>query len=328
MLVFPNNTKFNLYGQGKLRVHYHKRTSVISTFQPVSNRTKMNRKISFSTQGYRADFGDINLYRMLPNSYTNAVGPFVFLDRIPLVKHSIDKRMTNAGTGAHPHRGFATLTYVVKGECEHFDSRGHHSKVYSGGVQWMKAGNGILHNELLNTDLQTGEMLTQAFQIWINLPSKIKVETPDYVSIDAADVPQQILSGKQGWLKVIAGDYQELTSKIPSYSKQFLYHIHLEVGKQFAIDTEAGIEYAVLLPEHDAMVNDTEFKKGSFIGFDRVGETIEISNSSQSAIDILLMGGEKYNEPIVAQGPFVMNTQNEIALAYSDFYAGKYGSIK
>jgi redox-sensitive bicupin YhaK (pirin superfamily) len=288
----------------------------------------MNKKISFSTQGYRTDFGDINLYRMLPNKRMEAVGPFVFLDRIPLVKHSVDKRMTNKGTGAHPHRGFATLTYLIKGECEHFDSRGHHSKVYSGGVQWMKAGNGILHNEILNTDSQTGEMLTQGFQIWINLPSKIKAEAPEYVSVDAADVPQQMLSDKKGWLKVIVGEYQNLTSKIPDYSKQFLYHIHLETGKQFAIATEKGLEYALLLPEHNAVINDTEFEKGSFIEFDREGGTIEISNNFKSAIDILLMGGEKYNEPIVAQGPFVMNTQNEIAQAYSDFYAGKYGQIK
>jgi redox-sensitive bicupin YhaK (pirin superfamily) len=288
----------------------------------------MNKKISFSTQGYRTDFGDINLYRMLPNSRMNAVGPFVFIDRIPLVKHSVDKRMTNTGTGAHPHRGFATLTYLIKGECEHFDSRGHHSKVYSGGVQWMKAGNGILHNEILNTDLQTGEMLTQAFQIWINLPSKIKAENPEYVSIDATDVPQQMLDDKKGWLKVIVGEYQDLKSNIPNYSKQFLYHIHLEAEKHFSIDTEKGLEYAVLLAEHDLLINNIEFKKGELIEFDREDGTIEIGNTSKSAIDFLLIGGEKYNEPIVAQGPFVMNTQNEIAKAYSDFYAGKYGEIK
>jgi redox-sensitive bicupin YhaK (pirin superfamily) len=287
----------------------------------------MNKNIISSTQGYRTSFGDINLYRILPNDNTNAIGPFVFLDRIPLVKHMIDKRSTNRGTGAHPHRGFTTLTYLLKGECEHFDSRGHQSKVYSGGVQWMKAGNGIVHNEILNTDSQTGEMLTQGFQIWINLPSKIKAEPPEYVSINAADVPKKILDNKKGWLKVIVGEYQSLQSKIPTYSKQFLYHIHLETGNHFSIESEKGIAYAILLTEQDAVINNSEFKKGTFIEFDREGGTIEIVNNSYSAIDVLLFGGEKYNEPIVAQGPFIMNTQNEIAQAYSDFYDGKYGDI-
>ena len=192
----------------------------------------------------------------------------------------------------------------------------------------MKAGNGIVHNEILNTDSQTGEMLTQGFQIWINLPSKIKAETPEYVSIDAQDVPKLILADKKGWLKVIVGEYQNLKSKIPTYSKQFLYHIHLETGKHFSIETEKGLEYAVLLPEHYAVINHTDCKKGTLIEFDRDGGTIEISNNSKSTIDILLFGGEKYDEPIVAQGPFIMNTHNEIAQAYSDFYEGKYGEIK
>lgn len=288
----------------------------------------MKKQISFSAQGHRADIGDITIYRMLPNRYAEAVGPFVFLDHIPLVRHSANRTMMNAGTGAHPHRGIATLTYILQGEGEHFDSRGHHAKVYSGGVQWMKAGNGIIHDETLNTDSQTGNMLTHGFQFWINLPAGIKAETPEYFSIQASEVPQQLLSDKKGWLKVLVGEFENLKSKIPNYSKQFLYHIHLETGKQFSLNTETGLEYAALLPEHNAVVNDTEFKKGDFIEFDRQGGTIEINNTLESAIDIVLFGGEHYTEPIVAQGPFVMNTQSEIADAYRDFYAGKYGEIK
>lgn len=285
------------------------------------------KQISFSGSGQRADIGDITIYRMLPNRYADAVGPFVFLDHAAPVLHSSNKSMMKSGTGAHPHRGIATLTYIMNGEAEHFDSRGNHVKVYSGGVQWMKAGNGIIHDETVNTDSQTGDMITHGFQFWINLPSKIKLEEPEYLSIQANEVPQQILSDKRGWLKVIVGEYENLKSKIPNYSKQFLYHIHLEAEKQFSIDTENGLEFAVLLPEHDAVINETEFKKGDFIEFGREEGTIEINNKSKSAIDIILFGGEKYAEPIVAQGPFVMNTMSEIADAYRDFYDGKYGKI-
>jgi redox-sensitive bicupin YhaK (pirin superfamily) len=288
----------------------------------------MKKKISFSTQGQRADIGEYKINRMLPNRYAEAVGPFVFLDHALLIKHSPDEPIKKVnGSGAHPHRGIATLTYILNGEADHHDSRGHQEKVRSGGAQWMKAGNGIIHDEVLNVDPQTTDQLTHAFQFWINLPSKQKSESPEYLPVQANAVPQKTLSDKRGWIRVIAGEFENLLSKIPNYSKQFLYHIHLESGKQFSLPTEKGLEYAAFLPLHNAVVNDNEFSKGEFIEFDRNEGTIEISNNTEAGIDIILFGGENYTEPIVAQGPFVMNTQTEIADAYRDFHDGKYGRI-
>ena len=288
----------------------------------------MKRKIGFTTQGQRADIGEYIINRILPNRYVESVGPFVFLDHVPPAKHSPDEplKVVN-GKGAHPHRGIATLTYILNGEADHFDSRGHHAKVNSGGVQWMKAGNGIIHDEAVNVDPQTNDYLTHAFQFWINLPSKNKAEPPDYLPIQSSEVPQQMLSDKKGWIKVIVGEYENIASKVPNYSKQFLNHIHLEAGKQFPLATEKGWEYAAFLPLQNAVINDTEFKKGEFIAFDRNEGTIEINNKSEAGIEIIVFGGEKYAEPIVAGGPFVMNSQTEIAQAYRDFHAGKYGNI-
>jgi redox-sensitive bicupin YhaK (pirin superfamily) len=255
----------------------------------------MKKQVSFSTQGRRADIGEFAIHRMLPNRYADAVGPFVFLDHVLPVKHSPDEphKVVN-GKGAHPHRGIATLTYILKGEAEHLDSRGHHAKVNSGGAQWMKAGNGIIHDEVVNVDPKTNDLLTHAFQFWINLPSKQKAEPPEYLPVQASDVPQQILPDKKGWIKVIAGVYENLVSKIPNYSKQFLYHIHLEPGKQFSLSTEKALEYAAFLPLRNAVINDTEFTAGDLIEFDRDEGTIEISNNSNETIDIILFGGEKY----------------------------------
>ncbi|MBK7231173.1 MAG: pirin family protein [Saprospiraceae bacterium] len=285
------------------------------------------KKISFSAQGKRADIGDITIFRILPNRYADSVGPFVFLDHIAPVLHEDDKELMNEGTGAHPHRGIATLTYILHGEGEHFDSRGNHAKVFSGGAKWMKAGNGIIHDETFKVDSQTADRMTHGFQFWINLPSHIKAESPEYLPIPAADVPKHILDGDRGWVKVIVGEYENAKSMIPNYSKQFLFHIHLENGKQFSIATEKDLEYAVFLPEHDVIINEDTFKAGEFIEFGREEGMIEIHNPSNSAIDILLFGGEKYTEPIVAHGPFVMNSQSEIAEAFRDYHAGKYGEI-
>jgi len=287
----------------------------------------MKKQISFSAQGHRADIGDMVIYRILPNRYAEAVGPFVFLDHLAPVKHTPGKPKMKEGTGAHPHRGIATLTYVLSGEAEHFDSRGHHAKVFSGGIQWMKAGNGIIHDETMNPDPQTGNQEMHGFQFWINLPSAVKKEEPAYLSIQADEVPQMQLSDNSGWIKVIAGQYGELVSKIPDYSRQYLYHIHLSSGKQFSLMTEKGLEYAAFLPQQDVTINDTGFNAGDFIEFDREEGTIEITNNAEVAADIILFGGEKYTEPIVAHGPFVMNTMQEISAAYNDFHQGAYGKI-
>jgi redox-sensitive bicupin YhaK (pirin superfamily) len=145
--------------------------------------------------------------------------------------------------------------------------------------------------------------------------------------VQASDVPKKMLNDNAGWLRVIAGEYENLVSKIPTYSKQFLYHIHLNGGKDFSIDTNNEYDYAAFLPLNNAVVNGAEFKIGDFLLFDKNGETIEINNPAQTPSDIILFGGEPYLEPIVAYGPFVMNTQEEIANAYSDFHLGKYGQI-
>jgi redox-sensitive bicupin YhaK (pirin superfamily) len=295
----------------------------------------MKKKISFTARGQRADIGEYIINRILPNRYADAVGPFVFLDHALPIKHSPDESIKLAnGTGAHPHRGIATLTYLLNGEADHLDSRGHHARVRSGGAQWMKAGNGIVHDEAINVDPETNDLLTHGFQFWINLPAKQKAEAPEYLAMQASEIPQQALPDNSGWIKVIVGDYEGVASRIPDYSKQFLYHIHLAPGKQFSLVAEKGLEYAAFLPLQNAVINDTEFEKGEFIEFDRSEGTIEIKNlpvgqvgNSNDGIDIILFGGEKYTEPIAAAGPFVMNTREEIVEAYRDFHNGKYGEI-
>jgi redox-sensitive bicupin YhaK (pirin superfamily) len=285
----------------------------------------MKKQTSFSTTGNSTTVGSLSIQRILPNRYADKVGPFVFLDHIvPVVKGTI----TRKGMGAHPHRGIATLTYVLQGEVEHFDSAGNEAIIHSGGVQWMKAGNGIIHDENLNYDSQTESKFIHGFQFWINLPAKNKAEKPAHIAVQADDVPKKVLPDESGWLKVIVGQYEELSSTIPDYSKQFLYHIQLNAGKQFSIGMENKIEVAAFLPTQNVLLNEAEFQAGEFVEFDRVAGEIEVKNTSPFAIDVLLFGGEEYTEPIVAEGPFVMNSPAEISTAYRDFYAEKYGKIK
>lgn len=289
----------------------------------------MKKKIVFTSQGHRADVGEYKIYRIFPNGYSQAIGPFVFLDYVPPVLHAADEpRKTINGSGAHPHRGIATLTYVLNGEADHFDSNGHHAKVYSGGAQWMKAGTGIIHDEAMNPDAHEQDRLTHAFQFWINLPAKNKAEKPDYLPVQANEMQKKSLENNAGWLKVVSGKYGEMTSKIPTYLQQFIYHIRLEAGKQFFLNSEAGLEYAAFLLTNFLAVNDTQFKQGELLMFDTDEGIMELSNTSEQPADIIVFGGAPYTEPIVAHGPFVMNSEKEIATAYNDFHSGKYGRIK
>lgn len=288
----------------------------------------MKKKIVFSAQGRRADVGEYTIYRVLPDHQVRSVGSFVFLDYVPPVLHAPDEvRKIVDGKGAHPHRGIATLTYVLNGEADHFDSNGHHAKVYSGGAQWMKAGTGIIHDESMNPDPNTSDRLTHGFQFWVNLPAKNKLERPDYLPVQASEIPKIILDDNTGWLKVVVGSYDNHVSPIPVYLEQFIYHIYLLPGKTFLLNTIENFEYAAFILKAGVVINDTISQEREFFLFDKQSGIIEIHNPSVIPVEIIMFGGETYTEPIVAQGPFVMNTQEEISIAYSDFFTGKYGTI-
>ncbi len=287
----------------------------------------MKKQVKFTAPGHRADIGEYKIDRILPNKQIRAVGPFVFLDYLLPVTHASDeKRLKADGKNAHPHRGIATLTYVISGEADHHDSNNRHALVRTGGVQWMKAGNGIVHDESFNVDERSGSLLTQGMQFWINLPAKNKAEKPDYIPLQAGEIPRKDL-GANGWLKVVAGELETLKSKIPGYSKQFIYHVHLEAGKRFSLPTEGGLEYAVF-PLKDAIIEGEVYKQGELVILDETGSLLELAANSNESTDLIVFGGEHYNEPVVSYGPFVMNTEHEISEAYNDFYDGKYGQIK
>jgi redox-sensitive bicupin YhaK (pirin superfamily) len=284
----------------------------------------MKKETNFSTKGDRTSLGPLIINRMLPNTYTNKVGSFVFLDYVaPAIKEIINTK----GIGAHPHRGIATLTYILQGEVEHFDSAGNTGKIHSGGAQWMKAGNGVIHDEIINYDSKTESKIIEGFQFWINLPAKNKAEDPVHIAIQAKEIPKKVLLDEAGWIKVIVGNYEDLNAIIPNYAEQFLYHLHIESRKQFSINLSHKIESAAFLTTKKATLNDEEFEAGELVEFGSKEGEIEIKNNSDTAIDVLLFGGEAYTEPIVSEGPFVMNSSGEIMEAYRDFYAGKYGRM-
>ncbi len=292
-------------------------------------RAKIKQKIRFSLHSQSAQLGEIEVQRVLPNELTQAIGPFVFIEHFLSYKqptNGLHKGLVEKSS--NPCRGIATLTYILAGEVEHWDSIGNHVKLSSGGAHWTNAGRGIVHYEAIRPEPGTTNPDTSVVRFWVNLPSKDKTREPGYFALQSNNIPKKELEGIAGWIKILSGNYGNETAEIPCCSKEFLYHIHLESEKQFSITTDQTIEYAVFLPSDKAIVNDTEFQAGKLIVFTSDGEIIEINNSSETAIDIMLFGGQPYNERIVSDGFFVMNTPHEITQAYNDYYEGKYGQIE
>jgi len=288
----------------------------------------MKKEVRFSVQNQHTWVDEIKVHHLLPNKFVQAIGPFVLLEHISSYKQSSNEpHQEVGGKCSHPCRGIGTLTYILSGEVEHLDSKGNHIKLSSGGVHWMKAGKGIIRDEVVSAECRITNTNVSVVRFWINLPSKNKCEEPEYFSLPANDIPNQILTDDTGWIRILSGEYENMMAKVPCYSKQFLCHVHLEAGKQFSTITDMALECGAFLLTNSAVINDRGFEAGEFIIFSSEGELIEINNKGKTAVDIILFGGEPYNEPIVVEGTFVMNTPHEITQAYNDYYDGKYGDI-
>jgi redox-sensitive bicupin YhaK (pirin superfamily) len=289
----------------------------------------MKKKIRFSIQHPCTSAGDVKTHMLLPNKFVQAIGPFVFLQHIFSSKHSMNgSYKAPAGKNSHPYRGMVILTYIISGEVEHLDSIGNHITLSSGGVHWTNTGKGIIQDEAVKSELSSDSPEISILRFWINLPSAHKSQNPGYLFFQSDEIPIQELEDGAGWIKILLGGYGVSNAQAPCYSKEFIYHIHLEAGKQCSIKTREKIDCAVFLPSNKVVMNDIEFQADKLIAFTSHGEIIELYNSSETATDIIQFGGERCSEPIVAEETFVMNTPHEITQAYNDFYDGKYGQIK
>lgn len=290
-------------------------------------KTTQQRSVKGSYSGMNSKVGDFLVNRLLPGSTVHAVGPFVFLDHLYPTEQKAKTPTLPSGQFAHPHRGIATFSYIFSGALEHFDSHGGHGIVEAGGAQWMKAGNGVVHDEHNSPKFQQTGGTLHSLQFWINLPAKNKAEAPDYLALHRSDIPEIELPDHAGTLRVVIGNIGEKQSPVQTYSAQFLYHVILQPKSKFTLAVPAEQEAAAFIPLREATINGSDFGNSELVYFRTEEGEIELYNKSTSAIDIILFGGERYAEPIVAEGPFVMNSRNEIAQAYKDFFDGKYGEI-
>lgn len=232
------------------------------------------------------------------------------------------------GVGAHPHKGFETVTIAYKGKIEHKDSRGNHGVIGEGDVQWMTAGAGILHQEYHEENFSKKGGLFQMVQMWVNLPAKDKETVPKYQDLLFGDMSKVQLAEDGGFVNVIAGEYKGQKGKGTTFSPIHLYNAYLKKGGTGEFTFPVDFNTAILVIEGGVKVNGNQvLTKDSFAMFENdKADTFTLEGTEDNTI-VLIMSGEPLNEPVAHYGPFVMNTQEQLKQAFDDFQAGKFGQL-
>ena len=252
------------------------------------------------------------------------LSPFLLLDyagprEFPPTKERL-------GVGEHPHRGFETVTIVYEGEVEHRDSSGGGGRIGPGDVQWMTAASGVVHEEFHGRDFAKRGGMFEMVQLWVNLPAKDKLAPPRYQSITNGQIPAVSLPNGQGTMRVIAGEFAGAKGPAQTFTSILVGDLRCAANQRTDIYVPNGHTTALVVLKGALRVNDSEAIETAEVGlFDRAGKSISL----ECVVDAtaLLLCGEPIDEPIVGQGPFVMNTTQEIRQAMADYRSGKMGRL-
>jgi len=254
----------------------------------------------------------------------SALSPFLLLDYAgPMEFPPTDERL---GVGEHPHRGFETVTIVYEGEVEHRDSSGGGGRIGPGDVQWMTAASGIVHEEFHGRDFARRGGMFEMVQLWVNLPAKDKMSPPHYQGILNSQIPAVSLPDGLGTARVIAGEYAGARGPANTYTPIHVWDLRLSRGRRTDLTVPDGYTTALVVLKGALSVNGSEAIQAAEVGlFDRAGKSISIECVKDTTA--LLLCGQPIDEPIVGQGPFVMNSSQEIRQAMADYRSGKMGHL-
>ncbi|WP_370980595.1 pirin family protein [Agaribacterium sp. ZY112] len=269
------------------------------------------------TANTATDGDGVHLLRVFGGHRLELFDPFLMLDEFG--SKQADDYI--GGFPSHPHRGFETITYMLKGKMEHRDHMGNVGLLEDGGVQWMTAGSGVIHSELPK---QTkGEM--RGFQLWLNLASKDKLQNPSYEDVPANKIPIYELGKAK--VKAIAGSLLIEDTLVEGYfnkdtTKPLYLHIELEAGQNLTLAVASELQSFIYNFDGELELNGETLNKQELARFKQAGP-IHVKNNNQFSSEFLLIAGKPLQEPIVQHGPFVMNSQSEIKQAIRDYQEGK-----
>ncbi|MGV3538765.1 MAG: pirin family protein [Rufibacter sp.] len=272
------------------------------------------------TAEYRP-IADLVTYSPLPTRSLQMLDPFLFLNHHG---HQVYKPKNNGlPFGPHPHRGMETVTFILEGDILHKDSGGHESVITAGGVQYMTAGRGLIHAEVSSENFKAMGGPLEILQLWVNLPAKLKMTEPRYEGRQKEDIPSFTLDEGKVTVNLVSGDRNGQKGAFDTSTDVLLSTIYFQPGGELKVDVPAVRNIFLYIIKGSLTVNGQEVPFRNLVEFNHDGEELEVTASEDS---ILLFGhAEPFNEPVVTQGPFVMNTQAEIYQAYQDYQQGKFG---
>jgi redox-sensitive bicupin YhaK (pirin superfamily) len=252
------------------------------------------------------------------------LSPFLLLD-FAAPRH-FDPAPRRRGVGVHPHRGFETVTIVYAGELEHRDSAGNGGSIGPGDVQWMTAASGILHEEFHSERFTREGGLMSMMQLWVNLPARHKMAKPRYQTILDASIPRVPVGDGAGTLRVIAGEYEGTRGPAETFTPIEVWDLRIADGKSVTLRTPEGHTTAVVPMQGRAILNGEQAVETAQIARLARGGG-EFTIAADGELSALVLGGEPIAEPVVGYGPFVMNSEREIAAAFADFQSGRFGRM-
>ncbi|HNP55720.1 MAG TPA: pirin family protein [Gordonia sp. (in: high G+C Gram-positive bacteria)] len=291
----------------------------------------VDRTVTSITTGPRGHEGEgFPVVRAFAGVSSAALDPFIHMDQMGEVDYEPGEPR---GTSWHPHRGFETVTYMIDGRFQHQDSTGGGGLIENGATQWMTAGAGILHIETPPAELVESGGLFHGIQLWVNLPASDKFLAPKYQNLEGAGLA--LVSSPDGGalIRVIAGEIDGHQGPGSTHTPITFAHATIEPGASVTVPWRPdfnGLVY-VLSGRGTVGADRRPIHQGQLAVLGK-GDTITVAaessqDSHRPAMEVLLLGGQPIREPVVAYGPFVMNTRQQLVEAIEDYQAGRLGQI-
>jgi redox-sensitive bicupin YhaK (pirin superfamily) len=280
-----------------------------------------SRTIRQQHSAYRDDIGDLTTRRPLPGPGIDQLDPFLFLNHHGPQVYGPHNR--GLPFGPHPHRGFETVTFILQGSLTHRDSGGHESVIHEGGVQWMTAGSGLIHAEVSpESFLENGGPL-EILQLWVNLPSRLKMTRPAYTGLQKDAIPALPTADGKGTVNLIAGSWGGHAGPFNSLTGVFMSTVALQAGGAVSFPDVRGRNVFLYVVRGTVRLAGASAPQYRLLELNDDGDSVDIVAESDA---VLLFGhADPIGEPVVAHGPFVMNTREEIQQAARDYMEGKFG---
>lgn len=288
----------------------------------------MNREVKkIVTAHHQREGAGFVVRRPFPTEGLVMVDPFLLLDEMGPVEYRPGEAV---GAPDHPHRGFETVTYALEGEFEHEDSAGHRGVIRGGDVQWMTAGAGIVHSEMPSRSIRESGGRVHGFQIWVNLPARLKMSRPRYQEVPGERIPQAESADGRASVRVIAGEALGVRAVIDTHTPIVFQDWTLRPGADVTTGIPADHQAFVYVFGGKVLVGDAagEAAEGQ-LALLGTGDTVRLRAAEDAAgpARLLLLGGVPIAEPVAHYGPFVMNTRSELEQAVRDYQSGKMGEI-